>query len=315
MAKDSADRSVVTSLAQVNQQRLDAQLRQLEFHALLHRKLDLELLLECFISEAQAFLRFDGLQYLAADRGMDILLGDMRQYRQRFELKLGERLLGDLVLMRGTRFAAREERATERLIESLIYPLDNALEHNAALMQSMTDRATGLQNQLALQHQLPREIRLARRGEQPLSIMLLTVDYLESISEHHGTQVGEQAWQSVADALTERLRQSDVIFRTDQDEFLVILNHTDIDGALALADRLRKKVDRCVSYDNVQFVLTASAGVTQLSELDDSTTLMTRVAEALSTARQAGRNQVHAMLDQMGQPSTHGLDPEDGSAA
>jgi len=90
MSVVSINKSVVTSLSEVKEQRLDLQLRQLEFHALLHRKLDLELLIESFMSEGQAFMKFDGLQYLAAERGRDILVGDVRQHRQMFELKLGE---------------------------------------------------------------------------------------------------------------------------------------------------------------------------------------------------------------------------------
>lgn len=295
MAIVTAEQSVVTSLSSVKEQRLDLQLRQLEFHALLHRKLDLELLLESFMSEAQAFVRFDGLQFLASERGRDLLVGDIRQHRQQFELKLGDQSLGDIVLMRSKPFSARHQRDSERLIESLVYPLENALEHHTALLASMTDKASGVHNQFAIEQQLPREIRLARRAEQPLAVLLLTVDYLESISEQHGTLVGEQAWQSVAESLSERLRQSDVIFRTELDEFLIVLNHTDLDGAMALSDRLRAQVDRAVRFDNVQFVLTASAGVTELDESDDAEALVQRARDALSLARQAGRNQIKAM--------------------
>ncbi len=295
MAIVSAEQSVITSLSSVKEQRLDLQLKQLEFHALLHRKLDLELLLESFMSEAQAFVRFDGLQYIADERGRDLLIGDIRQHRQQFELKLGDRSLGEIVLMRGKAFTSRQQRDSERLMESLIYPLENALEHHSALLAAMTDKASGVHNQLALDQQLPREIRLARRAEQPLSVMLMTVDYLESISEHHGSSVGEQAWQSVAEALSERLRQSDVIFRTELDEFLIVLNHTDIDGAMALSNRLRTQVDRAVSFDNVQFMLTASAGITALDESDDADALVQRARDALSKAQQSGRNQIKAL--------------------
>lgn len=291
----SIEHSVVTPLAAVKQQRLDIQLKQLEFHALLHRKLELERLFECFFTEGQAFVTFDGLQFLAGERGQDVLIGDVRQHHQRFELKLGECSLGDIVLMRSKPFNAREERDTTRLVESLVYPLDNALEHYVALLQSMTDKTTGLQNQIALEQQLPQEIRFARRVEQPLAVLLITVDYLESISEHHGTRVGDEAWQSVADALSELLRQGDAIFRTEHDQFLVLLNHTDLHGAEALADRLRKNVDRCVRYDNVQFVLTMSAGVTELDDSDTPERLLDRVGEALSQARRAGRNQIYSL--------------------
>jgi len=302
--------SVVTPASAIQQQRVDAHLRHLELSALLHRKLDLAHLFESFLSEAQAFVRFDGVQFFAADRGADILLGEVRQHRQRFELKLGERVLGDVLMMRGKAFDAREERDSERLVESLIYPLDNALAHHVCLVQSMTDNATGLLNQRALALQLPREVRLARRGGNQLSVMLLTVDNLQSISDNYGRDAGQQAWQSVAEALCGRLRQSDLIYRTDNDEFFVILNYTDIDGAMMLADRLRQQVERCVSHGNVQFMLTASAGVTELDERDDVEELHKRVLLALDEARQAGRNQVRALAVQQPGGSSFGGDDD-----
>ncbi len=300
----SANQSPVTSHSTLRQQRLDVQLRQLEFNALLHRKLDLERLFECLLTEGQGFVRFDGLQFLASDRGADITLGFSRQHRQRFELKLGQRSLGEVILMRAKAFTPRDERDSERLVESLIYPLDNALEHHTVTMKAMTDGATGLRNQRAMDDLMPREIRLARRVEESLSVVLISVDYLESISEHHGTEVGEQAWHSVAETLAGRLRESDLIFRTESDEFCIVLNQTNLDGALILAERLRQEVDRCVSYDNVQFVLTASAGVTELSVTDDSAALLSRVGDALMLARTAGRNQVRALSPE---------DPTDGN--
>ncbi|MFK7994230.1 MAG: GGDEF domain-containing protein [Granulosicoccus sp.] len=288
----SASQNAVTSHSALRQQRLDVQLKQLEFHALLHRKLDLERLFECLLTEGQAFVQFDGVQFLADAAGTDIMLGFVRTHRQRFELRLGERMLGEIILMRARKFTARDEREAERLVESLIYPLDNALQHHSVLMKAMTDDATGLRNQRALDEQLPREIRLVQRVEQPLSLILISVDHLESISEHHGAQVGEQAWHSVAKTLAARLRQSDLIFRTDEDAFCIVLNQTALHGATILAERLLSDVDRCVSYDNVQFVLTASAGLAELTGDEDAATLMARAQHALGKACESGRNQV-----------------------
>jgi diguanylate cyclase (GGDEF)-like protein len=302
----TAQQSAVTSHSALRQQRLDVQLRQLEFNALLHRKLDLERLFECLLTEGQSFVQFDGLQFLAAEHGADIMLGFSRQHRQRFELKLGQRGLGEVILMRGKAFTPRDERESERLVESLVYPLDNALEHHTVSMKATTDVATGLRNQRAMDDLLPREIRLARRGDQALSVVLISVDYLESISEHHGTRVGEQAWQSVAETLAARLRESDLIFRTESDEFCIVLNQTNLDGALALAERLRQEVDRCVSYDNVQFVLTASAGVTELGVSDEVASVLARSSDALTLARTSGRNQVRALS---AEEPTIGTDP------
>lgn len=303
-------RSNVTSMAAVREQRLDVQLRQLEFSAHLHRKLELEHLFDCLMAEGQAFIVFDGVYFHAADRGDDLLVGDVRQYSQRFELKLGDRILGEVELMRGTPFTSREERLSERVAESLVYPLDNALEHHEALVAAMTDGSTGLRNVECLEQQLPREIRSARRMDLPLSVLLVGVDYLESISEHHGSAVGEQAWKAVADTLGESLRRSDMVFRIDGDAFCVTLPDTHLDEAVSLANRLREQVDRCVVLDNVQFVLTASAGVTALVDNDDTDTLLSRARDALSLARRGGRNRVRA-LEQTDVPSG----PDDGPAA
>ena len=296
MSVVSATQNALTSHSALRQQRLDVQLRQLEFHSLLHRKLDLERLFECLLTEGQAFVQFDGVQYLADERGTDIMLGFARTHRQRFELRLGERLLGEVVLMRAHKFSSRDERESERLVESLIYPLDNALEHYCIRIEAMTDVTTGLRNQRSLDEQLPREIRLVRRIEQPLSLILISVDHLNAIRENHGEAVGEQAWQSVAMALTSRLRQSDLIFRTDTDTFCIVLNQTAIHGATILAERLLADVDRCVSVDNVQFVLTANAGIAELDDRDDAQSLLERAGDALDQAAKAGRHQITALV-------------------
>ena len=295
MAVLSVCKGGITSHSTLRQQRLDVQLKQLEFHSLLHRKLDLERLFECLLTEGQAFVKFDGIQYIPETRGKELLLGFVRTHKQRFELRLGERLLGEIVLMRSREFTARDEREAERLVESLIYPLDNALQHYSVLMDAMTDEATGLLNQRALDEQLPREIRLVRRVEEPLSALLITVDHMDSISENHGSEVGEKAWQSVAKTLAARLRQSDLIFRTDDNAFCILLNQTGLQGAAILAERLLVDVDRCVSYDNVQFVLTASAGVTELGSDDTAESLLERARDALNTASRSGCNQVRVL--------------------
>ncbi|PID63241.1 MAG: hypothetical protein CSB44_02065 [Gammaproteobacteria bacterium] len=299
MTATSVTRAIVTPPSALRQQRMDIQLRQLEFQALLHRKLDLERLFECLMSEGQCFVAFDGLQFLAGTRGADVFLGESCRHQQRFELRLGDRLLGDIVLMRGRTFTPREEREAERLVESLVYPLDNALEHHAVAMRAMTDAVTGLRNQQALDRELPREIRLAYRIEEPLAMLVISVDYPESISEHHGSDVAVQVWKTVAAAIASRLRTSDLMFRTSHDAFCLVLHQTGLDGAVALAERLRAQVDRCVSYDNVQFVLTASTGVTELEPEDNAASLIARAEAALALARQEGRNRIRSLRSEV----------------
>jgi len=303
-------RTNVTSLDSVRQQRLDVQLRQMELHAALHRKLELDALLECLMAEGQAFVAFDGLSFSATERGCDHVLGDVRQHRQHFELKLGERSLGEIVLMRGRAFDTREERDAERLVESLVYPLDNALAHHEALVAAMTDGTTGLLNQESFARQLPREVRRSRRTQQGLSLMMIGVDYLESISEHHGVEVGRQAWRAVAQTLTGTLRHSDMVFRIDGDAFCVLLPDTGLEASMQLGNRLREMVDRCVTVDNVRFVLTASGGVAEMVRGESGEQFLQRARDALSLARQGGRNRLLAAQSPTDQP-----DGDDGPDA
>jgi len=307
MAANPLSTAAITSFAAVKRQRLDVQLKQLEFHALLHRKLDVVHLFESFLTGGQAFLPFEGLQFIARERGNDVLVGDQRQHRLCFDLVLGENKLGQVSLLRGKPFTTREARTASRLIEILRYPLNNALAHHVALMKAMTDRATGLFNQKALDQELPREMRLARRSEQPLALMVIAIDYLESMTEHHGDGVARDAWNTIASALREQLRGSDRLFCTDDDHFLAILNMTDIDDALIVASRLQKSVDLSVADDNVSAVLTASVGITELDGNDDPDRFVRRTMKALKSARRHGRNQVKAI--QVEYPVGHGFDP------
>jgi len=307
MAASPISTASVTSFAAVKRQQLDVQLKQLEFHALLHRKLDLVHLFESFLTGGQVFLPFDGLEFVAGDRGCDVLVGDQRQHRLRFDIALGGDALGQLALLRSKAFTTREARLASRLMETLRYPLENALAHHDALMLSMTDSETGLYNRKALDLELPREMRLARRSEQPLAMMVIEVDYFESITEHHGSSVAANAWQAVSVALRDQLRRSDRLFRGDNDQFVVLLNMTDIDDAMLVAHRLQKTVASSVADENVSCVLSASCGITELDGNDDPERFLKRANKALSKARRHGRNQLKSLSVEF--PVGTGFDP------
>jgi len=307
MAANSVSTAAVTSFAAVKRQQLDVQLKQLEFHALLHRKLDLVHLFESFFTGGQAFLYFDGLQFSAAERGSDVLVGDQRQHRVRFDLSLGGENLGQVSLLRAKPFSTREARSASRLIELLRYPLENALAHHEALMLSMTDGISGLYNEKALHRELPREMRLARRAEQPLVLMVIAIDYFESITEHHGASIANEAWSAVAAALQQELRQTDRLFRTENDHFLALLNMTDAEDAVMVAGRLQQSVATSVGEDNVSCVLTASVGITEFDGSDDPERFLQRTQKALSKARRRGRNQVKVVPAEF--PVGFGFDP------
>lgn len=307
MAANPVSTASVTSFSAVKRQQLDVQLKQLEFHALLHRKLDLVHLFESFLIGGQMFLPFDGLEFVAAERGTNVLVGDQRQHRLRFDLALGGEALGQIALLRGSSFDTREARIAARLMESVRYPLENALEHHTVLMRSLTDGESGLYNAKALELDLPREMRTARRAEQPLTLMVIAVDYIESITEHHGVSVANEALSSIAEALGSQLRQSDSLYQVENDEFIAVLGVTDTSDAQVVASRLQRTVALSVEDENVSCVLTASCGITDFDDNDDPERFIKRARKALSKARRHGRNQIKVIPAEY--PIGAGFDP------
>jgi len=296
LRKSQADvRLGVTSHEALKQQRMQQQLRVLELTEMLHRKRDLMLLIECFFIETQAFVKYDGLNYQQPDHVPASFLGSRRQHVVRFELSIGAQALGEITFYRSTPFSPREDRELERLIAHICYPLENALDYQAKIQATLVDELTGLNNRLAFDQSLPREIVLARRNETPMSLLLLDVDRFQQISDTHGEDVGNDILSTVASTLANSIRKSDMIFRYDRDTFAIVLLGTEFHGAKVLAERLRTAIDVCFRYENVQVVLSASAGITELVEKDSIENLLGRSMEAVLDAKNAGRNTLRAL--------------------
>ena len=285
----------VTSNEELSDQRLNYQLGVLELTAMLHRKKDLSLLLECFFIEVQKWVRFDGILHQPADGHSETLIGAQRQHRVQFEIKLGDQSLGEIVFLRATRFSAREERELERQVVHLVYPVREALIHADEVRIYFTDELTGLQNRSAMEKYLPREVLLSQRNEVPLSIMMLDLDRFASLNENHGYAVGDEVLESVAGAIARTVRKSDMIFRYDTDSFVIALSGTEYNGAKVLAERIRTAIDTRFAYDNVQIMLSASAGITQVMEHDTADSVVDRALAALINAKLAGRNTLRAV--------------------
>lgn len=285
----------VTSSRTLQEHRVRQQLRVLELNEMLHRKLDPGLLLECFFTELQAFMPIDGMEHRYPGSTHTLMVGGRRQHAKAFELFLGERSLGDMCFYRSSAFQPRQERQLERLLAGLTYPLRNALDYRDAVNETLLDNTTRIQNRLALERSLPREIMLSHRQDAPMSVLALDLDCFSQINEHHGIETGDQVLQTVAQTLSDHLRKTDMIYRYEVDKFIILLNGTEYSGAKVLAERIRRTVDTCFAYDNVQLVLSASAGITELTPEDTADKVIQRAFNALTKAKEAGGNTLRAI--------------------
>ncbi|HYH85116.1 MAG TPA: diguanylate cyclase, partial [Pyrinomonadaceae bacterium] len=165
----------------------------------------------------------------------------------------------------------------------------------AASEMSMTDALTGLLNRYGLHRSLQRELSEARRYARPLACLLLDIDFFKSVNDNYGHAAGDAALMQTARVLTEAVRGSDVVCRYGGEEFLVLVPETNLEGATALAEKIRVAVASRVFGDGERvFPLTLSVGAAELRSDESGNDMIARADEALYQAKQAGRNRVEA---------------------
>lgn len=117
--------------------------------------------------------------------------------------------------------------------------LENARQYDTTGYLAERDSLTGLLNHRALHLLLEQELRRCERSDGPLCILMMDLDGFKLFNDTYGHPVGDDILRTVASALSEALRASDVVGRSGGDEFMAILPDTDANGALHLAHRIR----------------------------------------------------------------------------
>ena len=169
----------------------------------------------------------------------------------------------------------------------------DARNHTLAFM----DELTGLHNRRHVLLALEQQIAWACRARQPLSLLLLDVDFFKRINDTLGHLSGDQVLRDLGAGLRSHLRACDIAGRWGGEEFIVVLPGTDAAGAATLAERLRGAVEakRFVMPDGTALMVTVSIGLHTLHPVPvDATadTLLGLADRALYRAKALGRNRV-----------------------
>lgn len=155
--------------------------------------------------------------------------------------------------------------------------------------QALTDGLTGCFNRRSFEMQLERDLHLATRMSLPVSLILLDLDNFKRVNDTFGHEAGDVALRLLAEGLRDELRSVDTAARYGGEEFAVILPQAGVDGALIVAERLRRRIE-LMEVPGVGHV-TASLGIATFPQHASSRDSLVLAADrALYNAKNAGRN-------------------------
>ncbi len=181
--------------------------------------------------------------------------------------------------------------------KELVEAQEKLQEVNLELQRLSThDGLTGVKNRRLFDTSLSTEWRRTPRESEFISLILLDIDDFKNYNDTYGHQAGDQCLQKVAQVLNNALhRTGDGLFRYGGEEFAAILPNTNSEGALYVAEILRKKVeDLYIEHKTSRLSnhVTISVGVSTLP-FDKTVTpadLIKLADKALYDAKKAGRN-------------------------
>ncbi len=268
-------------------------LKILQMSDLLSRTLNLEELLKIFSSEIAALIPHTSYRYSSDHLEKPVRSGKLGQHSLNYHLTIQQMDLGELTLYRTTPFSSNEVCQFEDLLCSLVYPIKNALLYHVAIVSAYKDPLTNINNRAAMDKMLPREIRLAKRHDHRLALMIMDLDGFKSVNDNLGHDVGDRLLVMVAKTIQDVLRDTDMFYRYGGDEFVAALPYTDAQGAIDVANRILKAIrnlEQGVFEETFQIGL--SVGLSMLHAGDDFERLFKRVDQALYRAKKDGKHRV-----------------------
>jgi len=192
--------------------------------------------------------------------------------------------------------------------------LENAVNLERLKRQGLTDTLTAVNNRRFFDQRLGEEVAAARRNLRPLSCMLLDIDHFKRVNDTYGHQMGDQVLREIAAVIRAQLRSGDVLSRYGGEEFSVLLSQTGADGALEIAERIRRSIEEHRfalprnephnEQGEAQFSVTISIGIATFNPEHDphsgkmnGDVLLGYSDRALYDAKARGRNRVVGVGD------------------
>lgn len=198
---------------------------------------------------------------------------------------LGVTILAFPIVMRQIVFMRKTITYAERL-RALSANNAALAKANAQLeILATTDALTGLANRTVLRDQLEKAVRTPT----PAALLLLDLDHFKEINDTLGHHVGDLLLQTVSTRLRDVVHRTDTVARLGGDEFAVLLCAADERGAVKVADKVLRALEKPIVVEGRTLAVEGSIGLTfVVHDHADASTLLRQADVAMYTAKRAG---------------------------
>jgi diguanylate cyclase (GGDEF)-like protein len=198
--------------------------------------------------------------------------------------------------LRSGQFAEIDEKVFSILAAEAAMAYENARLHRELEQLVVTDDLTGAFNYRYFDDRLDEEKRRARRYDQPLSLLMVDIDWFKRCNDKLGHQMGNVVLKGVVDVIDTSIRDTDILCRYGGEEFVVILPQTDNLEARRVGERIRAEIEATTFGNGAEFPLTSitvSVGVTTYPDNGDTPERLVQIVDqALYRAKEQGKNRV-----------------------
>jgi diguanylate cyclase (GGDEF)-like protein len=174
--------------------------------------------------------------------------------------------------------------------------LDNTFRHALVEQQTHLDSLTGVYNHGYFLKVLHQQAETARESKQPLSLIMLDVDYFKQYNDTYGHLSGDEILTNLCDIIRRNIKHTDAVGRWGGEEFIISLPNASIEQAIQIANRISETMAALKLRNEKQATLpipTISQGIAIFpDEANDVIKLIDLADRRLYIAKGRGRNQI-----------------------
>lgn len=185
----------------------------------------------------------------------------------------------------------RDVQLIENIEPLLANYIKNTLSHVSSQTEAITDPLTNLMNRRGYDFNSKQLLKLAKKHNLPVSLVLIDIDRFKQINDSYGHEIGDQVLIKISSILRQNIRNQDLAIRWGGEEFLLLLYEADIEVSKTILERIVADVQNA-NFAPLDKPPTFSAGISGgvVPNGTDFLNMLSKADRAMYKAKNSGRN-------------------------